>query len=208
MMATMETLNRLESHLTRLIDGMLERKADQVNFLLGLNQLDDILRLHEQGKPVADKTARFLADYQGWQDKEALTPAQRKRLSEFLGDLFQRLHEGSDPDGRKLAEEVKEWLRAMGDGAFRLVLKRPKEQMPLAECFRDLMARESRELDALIAQHDHLLTVLDDLLKSAETKTDTIYRHLAASVIYFLQMEGYKVEPYVKRLRRLRSETL
>jgi len=208
MMATTETLDRLESHLTRLIDGTLERKAGQVDFLIGLNQLDDILRSHEQGGPIADRAARFLTDYQGWQDKGALTAAQRKRLSEFLGDLFQRLHDGNDPDGRKLAEEVKEWLRAMGDGAFRLVLKRPKEQVSLAERFRDLMTRESEELDALITQHDHLLTVLDDLLKSAETKTDTIYRHLAASVIYFLQMEGYKVEPYVKRLRRLRSETL
>lgn len=208
MMTTTDTLNRLESHLTRLIDGMLERKADQLDFLTGLNRLDDILRLHEQGQPIADKATRFLADYRRWQETEALTPAQRKRLSEFLGDLFQRLHDTNDPGSQKAADEVKERLRMMGDGAFRLVLKRPQEQAPLAERFRSLISREGEELNALITQHDHLLTVLDDLLKSAEAKTDTIYRHLAASIIYFLQIEGFKVEPYVKRLRRLHSETL
>ena len=58
----------------------------------------------------------------------------------------------------------------------------------------------------LLSEHDHLLTVLDDLLSSAESKTDRMYEHLAASLIYFLRLEGYKVDPYVKRLRRIRDE--
>jgi hypothetical protein len=47
------------------------------------------------------------------------------------------------------------------------------------------------------------LIILDDVLKSAEAKEDPMYVHLAASIIYFMRMNGYKVGPFVKRLKEI-----
>jgi hypothetical protein len=38
-MAGIKTIERLESRLTQLVDGMLSQKADQMNFLIGINRL-------------------------------------------------------------------------------------------------------------------------------------------------------------------------
>lgn len=206
-MSDLATIERLESRLVRLIDGMLARKSDQMEFLIGLNRLDDILLVLKKGKPVNNWVTLFLNDYGYWRDGNVLNRAQKKRLGSFLADLHQNLLEYGDADSLKLAEEVKEWLRSIGDGAFRLTLKRPKEQASLMDRFRTLISRESEEVNMLMARSDHLLTCLDDVLKSAEAKSDPMYRHLAASMIYFLKLEGYKVDPYVKRLRHLISET-
>jgi hypothetical protein len=49
----------------------------------------------------------------------------------------------------------------------------------------------------------HILSYLDDALKSAEAGRDQFYLHLAGSIIYFLKINGYKIDPYVKRLKNL-----
>lgn len=206
-MADIATIERLESRLVRLVEGMLARKSGQMDFLIQLNRLDDILIDHQQGRLISESVRLFLEEYPRHFDKNGLKKDQRKRLGSFLNELLQSLLEINDADSLKLAEEVKDRLRDLGDGAFRLILKRPKEQVSLIERFRSLADRESKELEMLLEQHDHLLTCLDDVLKSAEAKDDTMYRHLAASIIYFLQVEGYKVDPYVKRLRRINAET-
>jgi len=206
-MSDLATIERLESRLVQLVDGMLAQKSDQMEFLIGLNRLDDILIVLKHGKPVNNWVMLFLNEYSHWRDENGLNRAQKKRLGGFLADLHQNLLDFGDADSLKLAEEIKDWLRSLGEGAFRLTLKRPKEQVSLADRFRNLLRRESEELEMLLSRSDHLLTCLDDVLKSAEAKTDPMYRHLAASIIYFLKVEGYKVDPYVRRLRRLNSET-
>jgi hypothetical protein len=206
-MTNSTSIDRLESHLIQLIDGMLARKSATIDFLVGLNRLDDILIEHREGQPISDPVTRFLQDYDGWRRGEGLDAAQRKRLGGFLVDLFQALMDRGDADSMKLADEVKGWMHDLGDGVFRLTLKRPKEQASLTDRFRMMMNRERDEMEMLLTEYDHLLTGLDDVLKSAEAKTDPMYRHLAASIIYFLKMEGYKVDPYVRRLRRINAET-
>lgn len=206
-MADMATIERLELRLSQLVDGMLRRKSEQMDFLIGLNRLDDILLENQQGHPINDSVMQFMSDYRSWRKPDALNAGQRKRLGGFLVDLQQSLLDKNDADGAKLADEVKDWLLGLGDGSFRLTLKRPKEQVSLIEKYRMITARETEELDMLLSRYDHLLTCLNDILKSAESKTDPMYRHLAASIIYFLQLEGYKVDPYVQRLRRIKAET-
>ncbi len=203
----MATIERMESRLTQLVDGLLARKSDKIGFLVGLNRLDDILLENQQGRPINDSVMQFLSDYRLWREPDSLDAGQRKRLGGFLVDLQQNLSNKHDADSLKLADEVKDWLLGLGDGTFRLTLKRPKEQVSLIEKYRMMISRESEELEMLLNRYDHLLTCLDDILKSAEAKTDPMYRHMAASIIYFLQLEGYKVDPYVKRLRHIKAET-
>jgi len=206
-MTDLKTIERLETRLTHLIESQLTRKKDQIDFLLGLNRIDDLLVDHERGRGVTSDVAGFLAEYRSRLRSETMTAAQRRRLGDFLSELFQRLRDSHDGDSAKLADEIKEWISSLGEGGFRLILKKPQEQAPLADRFQACLRWETEEMAALAAMHDHLLSCLDDVLKSAEVKVDPMYRHLAASMIYFLQMEGYKVDPYLKRLRRIQTET-
>jgi len=201
-----ETIDRLEYSLSRLVDNMLVGKESQIDFLIGLNQLDDILVDLTQGKNVTGRLAQFLTNHRTWPDDGGLDASQKRRLGELLGGLSQALMTRSDGDSLKLANEVNEWSQRFGNRAVRLTLKASKEEASLADRFHALLHRESEEMNMLLSEHDHLLTGLDDLLSSAEAKSDRMYEHLAASLIYFLRLEGYKVDPYVKRLRRIRDE--
>jgi len=205
--ATVKNIERLESRLKELIEGTLEQKQEQIVFLSALNRIDDLIIGFDRGETVTSEVASLLDTYRGSLHKESLSESQRKRLGEFLSELMQRIRQHEDGDSQKLADEIRQWLRELGGGGFRITLKRPAEQVTLADRFQSLIRREVTEFDDLLAQRKHLLSCLDDALKSAETKTDKMYRHLAASMIFFLQMEGYKVEPYLERLRRLRTET-
>ncbi len=206
-MADIKNIERLKSRLEQLIESTLAQKQKQITFLGALNRIDDLVINFERGESITAEVTAFLNMYRDTLKKETLSEAQQKRLGDFLSELMQRVRQHEDGDSQKLADELRKWLRDLGGGGFRITIKRPAEQVTLAQQFQSLMRREAVEFDALLAQREHLLSCLDDALKSAETKTDTMYRHLAASMIFFLQMEGYKVEPYLERLRRLRTET-
>ncbi len=205
-MTDQQTIDRLENQLTSLIEGMLDRKGKQVDFLIGLNHLDDILNRHTRGMPIAKELALFIADYREIFAGDKLSSQHKKRLGKILSILYSDLIGNSDADSDKLSSEIKDWLRELGEHSFRITIKGPKEQASLADRFYSLLHREGQEINMLLENNDHLLTCLDDLLKSAEVKTDQMYEHLAATLIYFLQMEGYKVDPYVKKLREIRNK--
>ncbi len=201
-----ETINRLEDRLAHLIGGMLAKKESQIDFLIGLNQLDDILISLREGQPVIDDLTRFLSRYRAWPEDGNLDSSQRKRLGVFLNSLNQELVNRHDTDHFKLAEEIREWAQRLGTGSLKLIFKSSGEQASLADRFYSLLRRESEEMNILLTERGHLLTCLDDILNSAESKNDRMYQHLAASLIYFLKLEGYKTDPYIKRLSRLKED--
>lgn len=201
-----QTKHRLETRLAQLIEGMLAGKESAIDFMIGLNRLDDILILRETGNTVTTDLIGFLTDYRHWLNEGVLDKTQKGRAGRMLNRLGEALAADDTADSLKLVEEIKDWVKTLGGGAFRLTLHGTKEQASLADRFCALLHREAEEMNMLLAESDHLLTCLDDLLDSAEHRTDPIYNHLAASLIYFLKREGYKVDPYVKRLRRTRAE--
>jgi hypothetical protein len=198
-----QTYARLETGLAQLIDGLLARKEEQFGFLLAVNRLDDILQDLQNGVPVLPRLAEFLDETRTRFPVATLSTPQRRWLAEYYGKLYEQVINHPGDANLRLAEELKDRLKALGQGIFRLTLKAPEEQASLADRFYSLLRRESEELNMLLSEQDHMLTCLDDLLKSAEVRKDIMYRHLAASLIYFLQLEGYKVDPYIKRLRHL-----
>jgi len=201
-----KTMNRLEGQLSRLVDGMLARKGNEIDFLIGLNRLDDILIKLRQGESIDALLSQFLSDHRYWLDPVSLNAGQKKRLGQLLKALSEELSAKDDSTQHKLADEVREWSRSLGQAPSRLILKAPKEQLPSSDRFQELLKRELEEMEMLLTKSEHLMTCLDDVLSSAESKTDVMYRHLAASIIYFLKTEGYKTEPYVKRLHQTEKD--
>ncbi len=49
----------------------------------------------------------------------------------------------------------------------------------------------------------HLFSIVDNLLARLESTKDVKASHMAASVLYFMKLNGYKTAPYVEKLRKL-----
>ena len=48
----------------------------------------------------------------------------------------------------------------------------------------------------------HLFSIVENLLNNISKNPDIKANHMAASILYFLKQSGYKVAPYVERLRK------
>jgi len=68
---------------------------------------------------------------------------------------------------------------------------------------KDSLVYQSKMMEYFQKTDQHPFTVVDNLLKSIENNPDIKANHMAASVLYFLKLNGYKVAPYVERLRKL-----
>lgn len=208
MTSNLQTLEHLESGLTHLVDSMLDQMGERREFLLEISRLDDLWHATEIGHADASAISSFIRKNRPRWQVEKMTAQQRKLLGSYLGCMYPRLAISGDLASAETAEEAKEWLKTLGQGAFRLTLKAPKDETPLTERFQLLLRRELDELNFLLDKHDHLFTCLDDVLTTAEIRHDRTYQHLAASMVYFLRQEGFKVDPYVQRLRRIRGEVV
>lgn len=205
-MTKLELLDQLEGSLTRLVDGMLVDKNQSVAFLAALDRLDDIAADLRAGIDADLRLTRFFAENGPWLADTSLTSAQKNRAGALLKEIGETLSTRPEPEAVKLSREAEEWSRTLGVRPTRLTLKAPQEQASLSDRFHALLRREAEELNMLLAEREHLMTCLDDILSSAELKQDRMHHHLAASLIYFLKQEGYKVEPYVRRLRRIQDQ--
>lgn len=199
------TLDRLAGRLDGLLEGLMSRKEGQIDFLIGLNRLDDILVAQQTGQDMIEPLAMFLGRYRSWLEPTVLKKGQQFRVSKMLSELLPLYIGRNDADGLKITGEVRYWLKSLGNGSIRLTAKSKTNQGSLSDNYRSLLKRENEELSMLLDRSDHLLGCLDDLLKSAEAKTDSIYQHMAASIIYYLQLEGYKIDPYIERLRMIKQ---
>lgn len=202
-MTRSELLDRLEGSLTRLVEGMLADKGRSLTFLTQLDRLDDIGIDMTRGVDVDARLAGFFADNGAWLTDNDLTAAQKGRAGTLLEEIRAMLAARPDEEGQKLEREADEWSRLLGIRPQRLTLKALREEASLSDRFHALLRREADEVNMLLSEREHLMTCLDDVLSSAELKRDRMHHHLAASLIYFLKLEGYKVEPYVRRLRRI-----
>lgn len=206
-MNNVQSIDKLESQVSRLLDDMVAQKSTQIDFLIGLNQLDDLYEECQRGFLSEEKLSKFLSEKRSWLESIHQLPSQKSRAAKLLSGLYSDLIHKDESGYQKLAEELKIWIKSLGQGSFKLTLKKSEEKVSLTDRYQLMLRREVLEMDNLIERHGHLLTCLDDIIKSAESKTDFMYQHLAATVIYFLQMEGYKVDPYVKKLKEIKTQT-
>jgi len=68
--------------------------------------------------------------------------------------------------------------------------------------FDNALERLSRLFRDHAGNKQHIMSVLDDTLKSAELQMSKEALILSAWIIYYLRQDGYKVKPFVKRLKR------
>lgn len=209
-MSRQETLEELESVLEGFLQRVVSGKEKRLAVLDGINRLDDIARWIGDSNELTDQIGGWFAEHNQWLNDKSLRPADTGRISRILDQIDARLRTSPErsPAMAKIEAEIKRWQHYTG-GERKIVLTRGPEIAVKAEAerpgslarFSDLMERITRRFDDLAGSSQHILSALDDALKSAEMQQNKEALILSALIIYSLKQENYKVDPYVKRLR-------
>ncbi len=209
MTARIESLKRLEAILENFLGRAVELEINNLNNISRIDSLDEIARQSLKGRLVNQQLGNWFARNRDYLDSERLKETEVETIANLLSEIKKGL-DSSDPESRKLADEIERWKDKGIVPKRKLILKMKPAVggMSITEKFADYLGREKEILEQEEYSQEHLLSILDDILKSAEAKEDHIFIHLAGSIIYFLRMNGYKVSPYVKRLKQIEKERL
>jgi len=200
----LETLKKLESVLERFLAGVVEIETEQIEAFRGIDTLDDIAKDSFKGRFINNQLGNWFARYGRVVDGGRLKEDEVSTIANILSEIKSGL-DSSDPETKKLSDEIERWREKGVVPKRKLVLKMKGEgaEQNIAEKFVALLKQESEHLEFEQKGSAHLISILDDILKSAEAKEDRMFMHLAGSVIYYLKINGYKVGPFVRRLKEI-----
>ena len=203
-MSRLNTLKKLESNLKHLLTSVARLETDQIETLNSINVLDDIARDSLKGRYVNNRLGSWMAKNRILVDEGRLKKTAISAVGNLLSDIKNGLDK-TDPESKKLFDEIDSWFTKGVVPGRKVVLSRPPEisESDLTEQYYELFKKETEQLTYYKEHGDHILSILDDILKNAEVKNDPIYLHMAGSIIYYLKNKGYKIDPYVRKLRFL-----
>jgi hypothetical protein len=188
---------------------MAESLSQKTGAIREITFLDDIARESFRGRYINSRLGNWFANNNTLLEGGRLRDTDITAIGNLLGDIKSGLDE-TDPESKKLAEEIDHWrIKGVVPGRkLILKMKGDTDEPTISEKFAEILKREAEFFENYQDNKKHLLTILDDILKSADAKEDEIYIHLAGAAIYFLKMNGYKVGPFVKRLKEIEESKL
>jgi hypothetical protein len=201
-----EVLKKLESTLETFLQEAVSPEKMLVDGTRTLATLDEITEDSLRGRYVNNRLSNWFSKNGRLLESGSLNEADMTRVANFLGSIKTGLDD-SDPESKKLSEKIDDWRDRGVVPKRKLILKlKPKTtDKNLLKEFMNLLAKESQYINSGEFEDMHLLSALDDILKSAELKDDRMYIHLAGTMIYYLKSNGYKVDPFVKRLKDIEN---
>jgi hypothetical protein len=215
-----ETLESLESLLESFLDRVVTLKENRLSVIEGISELDDIARKAQPGDRLTDSIGDWFAGHNRWLTEGNLKPVDVQRITGILGEIRKELKINAEatPARRKIETEIDRWQQTEQELTHRVVLKRGPETAADQTTDVDSITLFDNKLDFLARLYKdhagnkkHILTVLDDLLKAARVQANKDALILSAFIIYYLKHNGYKVEPYVRKLKEaetnFRAET-
>jgi hypothetical protein len=204
----LSTLQSLERLLESFLERVVAAKEPRLRVLDGINRLDDIARASLVGDNITDRLGDWFAEHNGWLAKNGLRTADVRRINEMLTEIKQALSKSgsSTPAVNKIRREIDRWTERAESPSGKLVLKRGRETVVTTDgdtltTFGALLERMVGLYADVSGGQPHILSVLDDLLTSAGESKNKEALLLSACIIYYLKLNGYKIEPYVKRLK-------
>ena len=211
-MSSTASLQTLESVLEKFLERVVNLKEKKLSVLEGINSLDDISRMSEKGFDITDDIGGWFARHNRWLTERTLQDNELNRITNMLAQIKSELETDTEksPAKRKIETEINRWNQTQPKTPQKMTLKRAPEstQNDSEESKADtisLFIKKLSKLTAVFMDHtgskQHILSVLDELLQSASTQTNKDALILSAFIIYYLKQNGYKVEPYVKKLK-------
>lgn len=217
-MSQKEVLKSLEAVLESFLERVVAVKQPRLQVLEGINRLDDIARSSSPGSEITDRIGEWFADNNKLLQEKHLRGGDINRIGHILEEIRARLEltEDAPPAMHKIASEIDRWKSSPGrtaDSREKIVLRRGPETTPARPTVKpeetDSIERFRAEFDRCRALFEdfagnkkHLLSVLDEALTSATVQKNRDALILSAFMIYFLKLNSYKVEPFVKRLKQ------
>lgn len=215
-MSQIDTLKSLETLLESFLERVVKLKEKRLTVLDGINRLDNITQQSSQGLDITDNIGNWFATHQQWLTEKILKPADVRKINNILKELQKELNISSDssPAKNKIISEISRWENKSNQITQKLILKRQAESKSPSDnqkedtisLFSNTLYRLNGLFEDVAENKKHILTALNDLLKSAQAQTNKDALILSAFIIYYLKQNGYKVEPYIKKLKE--AETL
>lgn len=218
-MTQARTLKTLEILLESFLERAVVAKEKRMTVMAGINRLDDIAVTSVKGDDITDRIGEWFAEHNNWLTDSSLKPDDLDRISGLLESIDGRLGLSSDesPAAKKIKTEIGRWTNKPDKSTGKIVLTRaPEAPEKAAEDSTGLRIDQTRDtignfelasnrsnnlFKDFSGNKKHLLSVLDESLKSAVLQKNKEALLLSAQIIYYLKIDGYKVEPYVIRLR-------
>ncbi len=225
-MKRVQTLKALEVVLESFLSRAVTLKEERLQVLEGINRLDDIARGVHLGDDATDEIGGWFAQHNRWVSDQTLRPADHGRISEILKEIKRELRVSTDssPAINKIAREIDRWGELQKSTSIapptgeatppestrstgpKIVLKRKSEtaRPPEADSislFDNTLESTTRLFKDFSGNKQHLMSVLDSALESAKAQRNKEALLLSALIIYYLRLNGYKTEPFVKRLK-------
>ncbi len=225
-MSRTQTLKSLGVVLESFLDRAVALKEQRLEVLGGINRLDDIARGVQRGEDFTDQMGGWFAEHSQWLNSETLRAGDRNRIGGILGEIKRELgvSQDSSPAINKISSEIDRWAPTQNvaspsrsDGMAQeqppsrsgrrvIVLRRGAEateesQVDSISLFGTTLEQITALFKDVSGNRKHLMSVLDDALESAKIQNNKEALLLSALIIYYLKQNGYKTEPFVKRLK-------
>lgn len=217
-MTRQATLMKLESVLESFLERAVELKESRLKVLDGINRLDDIAVDFTTPGRLTENMGDWFAQHHEWLNSESLKPADRGRIEQILSGIKQELaNSPGSPAKTKINSEIDRWsspkTTPKASTTQKITLKRGPEIAGIQDDTGDTMvpfARLMKNMTDLFAEvsHNraHILSALDEALKKADLQLDKEALILSGLIIYYLKQNGYKVQPYVARLKKAEKQ--
>lgn len=213
-MERVEHLRSYEVVLESFLERMVKSRQREIATLEAIEELDRISEMSLSGRNVGFEVNDWLSRRERLIGSKTLNQPQRELIAGMLLNMQERLtdsdtswREGIDRFAGRMVgklsgatDSIPESKKAKGRT---MVLKRGPERTPeeLTGKFASSLTEMVKYIEGNFKESDHLLSRLDNILNSAAVRGDKRFLRMGAALIYFLKVEGYKVEPYVKKLR-------
>lgn len=213
-MSQMATLETLESLLETFLDRAVTLKEKRLKVVEGISRLDEIAAQSHSTPEIASRVGEWFAENNRLLDQQALKPTDIDRIATVLSQIESELESNDpSPEMAKIKSEIIRWQQFKPKAGEKIVLHRgPEEATQQLVRERDTINEFAAYMEQLTARmadfaggKKHLLSVLDDALKSSILQKSKDSLILSAFIIYYLKIFGYKVEPYVARLKHAES---
>ena len=212
-MSQTASLQSLESLLETFLSRVVTLKEKKLSVLEGINRLDDIGLQSHSGNDVTDEIGNWFATHNRWLTDQTLKDSELNRITCMLTKIKQeiKIDDNSSPAQQKISNEIDRWSSVKEKSYPILKLKRKPEVAPepvnsdLSDDTISLFVKRLSKMTALFMDHSnsksHILSVLETILQKASSETNKDALILSAFIIYYLKQNGYKVDPFVKKLK-------
>ena len=212
-MSRQATLIKLEAVLESFLERAVGLKESRLRVLDGINRLDDIAVEFNSPGDLAEDVGDWLAQHNEWLHAESLKPTDRGRIGNILSKIKQELaNSPGSPAQTKISSEIDRWSSPTAPKSRpnqKITLKRGPEVTVTHSDKGDTITPFAGLMDTLAGMFNdvarnqaHILSALDEALEKANLQLDKEALILSGLIIYYLKQNGYKVQPYVARLKK------